>query len=121
VRSLAPDLAAIAELMRRIDGVGVAVFGRAHAADYRFAVRAFCPGHGIAEDPVTGSAAAALGFFLRESGEFESSESSFGISQGREIGRDGRIEVNIDAHTDRVEIGGQSVTCIDGALLLPGG
>ena len=120
VRELKPDLAAIAALAHRIAGIGIAVFGRAPGSEYALAVRAFCPGAGIAEDPVTGSVAAALGFVLAQSGELKSIGSSFAISQGREIGRDGRIEVNVDTASGRVEIGGQSVTCVDGTLVLPG-
>lgn len=120
VRELAPDLPAIGRLAERIDGIGLFVFGRAHGADHAFTVRAFCPGAGVPEDPVTGSAAAALGFLLRESGELGSVGSTFSISQGREIGRDGRIEVHVDAASGRVEIGGQSVTCVDGTLIIPG-
>jgi predicted PhzF superfamily epimerase YddE/YHI9 len=37
-------------------------------------------------------------------------------SQGRELGRDGYVDVRIDAATRRVWIGGAAVTCVDGTL-----
>jgi predicted PhzF superfamily epimerase YddE/YHI9 len=37
-------------------------------------------------------------------------------SQGRELGRDGYVNVRIDAATGRVWIGGAAVTCVDGVL-----
>ena len=55
VRSMAPDLAAIAALTIASEAVGLAVFGVAHAPDHDLAVRAYCPADGIPEDPVTGS------------------------------------------------------------------
>ena len=37
-------------------------------------------------------------------------------SQGRELGRDGYVNVRLDAGTRRVWIGGAAVTCVDGVL-----
>jgi predicted PhzF superfamily epimerase YddE/YHI9 len=37
-------------------------------------------------------------------------------SQGREVGRDGYVNVRIDATTRRVWIGGCAVTCVEGIL-----
>jgi PhzF family phenazine biosynthesis protein len=119
VRSLEPDMAAVATLCRETGAVGVSVFGRTLNADYALAVRAFCPADGIPEDPVTGSANAAIGAYLRESGGLEAIGSKYRVSQGREVGRDGYIDVRVDRDSGDVEIGGQSLTCIDGIMNLP--
>jgi PhzF family phenazine biosynthesis protein len=119
VRRLQPDMAAIAALCRQIGGVGISVFGRAPNADYALAVRAFCPADGIPEDPVTGSANAAIGAYLHASGGLDAIGSQYRVSQGRELGRDGYIDVRVDRASGDVEIGGQSVTCIDGIMNLP--
>jgi len=119
VRALDPDMRAVAALSARANVVGVTVFGRAHDADHALAVRAFCPGDGIPEDPVTGSANAAIGAYLLATGQLDGIGAEFRVSQGREIGRDGTIDVRVDVNSGDVEIGGQSVTCIDGTFLLP--
>jgi PhzF family phenazine biosynthesis protein len=119
VRSLEPDMAAVATLCRETGAVGVSVFGRTLNADYALAVRAFCPADGIPEDPVTGSANAAIGAYLRESGGLDAIGSKYRVSQGREVGRDGYIDVRVDRDSGDVEIGGQSLTCIDGIMNLP--
>jgi PhzF family phenazine biosynthesis protein len=119
VRSLDPDMAAVAALCREAGGVGISVFGRAHNADYALAVRAFCPADGIPEDPVTGSANAAIGAYLHASGGLDAIGAQYRVSQGRELGRDGFIDVRVDRDSGDVEIGGQSITCIDGIMNLP--
>jgi PhzF family phenazine biosynthesis protein len=117
VRSLTPDFAAVADLGAALRAVGISVFGRAAGGDYALAVRAFCPGYGIAEDPVTGSANAAIGAFLRATGGLDAIGARYRANQGREVGRDGFVEVRVDAGSGEVEIGGQSVTCMDGMMI----
>jgi PhzF family phenazine biosynthesis protein len=99
--------------------IGVAVFGRAKNADYALAVRAFAPADGVPEDPVTGSANAAIGAFLLAHGALKAVGANYRASQGREIGRDGYVDVRVEENTGEVWIGGQSVTCVDGVLALP--
>ena len=118
VRALRPDLARIAELTQaQRDVVGLCVFGRDHG-DADLAVRAFCPADGIPEDPVTGSANAAIAAFLREAGLLGAIGSRWRASQGREIGRDGIVEVVVDAASGTIGIGGRCVGCIDGTVTL---
>jgi PhzF family phenazine biosynthesis protein len=118
VRALAPDLDRIAALTRAHRTVGVAVFGRESGGDVALAVRAFCPADGIPEDPVTGSANAAIGAFLLDNGEFVEIGARYVASQGRELGRDGRVTVDVDAERGDVWIGGTSVTCVEGVVRL---
>jgi PhzF family phenazine biosynthesis protein len=117
VRALAPSMAAIAEITAHAgDAVGIAVFGREAAGDAAIAVRAFCPADGIPEDPVTGSANAAIGAYLRAAGSLASIGRRYRASQGREVGRDGFIDVDVDPDSGSVTIGGTSVTLIEGTL-----
>lgn len=117
VRGLRPDLAALAALTQTTGCVGVAVFGREPAGDAALAVRAFCPGDGIAEDPVTGSANAAIGALLHQRGELAAIGSRYRASQGREVGRDGFVDVQVEAD-GAVWIGGHCVACVEGVIAL---
>ncbi|RBI60556.1 phenazine biosynthesis protein, partial [Xanthomonas oryzae pv. oryzae] len=78
-------------------------------------VRAFCPGDGIPEDPVTGSANACIATRLRGKGRLPGSASRYVASQGREVGRDGRVHVEVDEHGE-VWIGGTTLQVIDGRI-----
>jgi PhzF family phenazine biosynthesis protein len=118
VRLLKPDLAAIDAASRRTGITGVTVFGRAAGGDYALVVRAFAPADGVPEDPVTGSANAAIGAYLLLTGQLDAIGANYRASQGREVGRNGFVDVRVDAATGEVEIGGQSVTCIEGTMLL---
>jgi PhzF family phenazine biosynthesis protein len=115
VRTMTPDLPRIADLTRATGAVGLTVFARSSAADCQIVVRAYCPADGIPEDPVTGSANAAIAAHLLHNAAIGSIGRRYVVSQGREVGRDGRIEVEIDAD-DEVWIGGQTQTVICGEL-----
>ena len=67
----------------------------------RVDARMFAPLSGVAEDPATGSAAAALGAFLNS---LRPAETRFTLSQGRHIGRPSEILAEVRA--DGVWIGG---------------
>jgi len=116
VRALQPDMATIAMLCERQGAVGVSVFGRESAGDVAMAVRAFCPADGMAEDPVTGSANAAIMAFLADRGDHDGYGLRYRASQGREVGRDGHVEVARDAATGAISIGGACVIGLRGEL-----
>lgn len=117
VRALQPDFARVAALTTRGgDAVGIAVFGREHGGDAAIAVRAFCPADGIAEDPVTGSANAAIAALLHSTGALGTIGYRYRASQGREVGRDGRVDIAVDQASGSIEIGGHCVSCIVGQL-----
>ncbi|MBK5266103.1 MAG: PhzF family phenazine biosynthesis protein [Acidimicrobiia bacterium] len=65
-------------------------------------LRFFAPGHGVFEDPATGSAAVALAAVRRRSG---APTGSLLISQGVEVGMPSEIILNWDA--DRTRVGGE--------------
>lgn len=115
VRSLQPLQTAIAELNRATLSVGLAVFAKADAGDYQLVVRAFCPADNIPEDPVTGSANAAIAALLHETGMLFEIGAHYIASQGRELGRDGMVQVQVDDEGE-VWIGGQTQTVISGSL-----
>lgn len=116
VRRMRPQLAGIAALCRSSDAVGLAVFAdAARGADYQRVLRAYCPADGIPEDPVTGSANAAAAAYLQDSGLLSPGD-RYVASQGREMDRDGRVDVSVEQ--DGVWIGGQSVTIVDGRIRL---
>jgi PhzF family phenazine biosynthesis protein len=116
VRTMVPDLAAIAALTTATGAVGLAVYGRARGSDHALAARAFCPADGIAEDPVTGSANAAIAAQLHAAGTLPGEGArGYVASQGRELGRDGRVQVQVDDDGE-VWIGGSVQPIIDGQL-----
>ena len=113
VRALSPDMSAIERLTSATGSVGVAFYSHADAPGYQMVVRAFCPASGIAEDPVTGSANAAIGSWLQQNDMLRARR--YVASQGREIGRDGQVYVEVD-NLRNVWIGGQTQTVVDGTL-----
>lgn len=115
VRAMRPDLPAIATLSVASDAVGLVVFGRADGPDHDLAVRAYCPADGIPEDPVTGSANASIAALLHHAGALPGAEGRYIASQGRELGRDGRVEVQVDSENE-VWIGGRVQAVIRGSV-----
>jgi PhzF family phenazine biosynthesis protein len=105
VRSLAPDLSALARLGTR----GVIVTARSDDARYDFVSRFFAPGSGIAEDPVTGSAHCGLGPFW---GSRLGKQELVGYQASS---RGGVVRVRLQG--DRAHLGGHAVTVLRGELL----
>ncbi|GAB3802509.1 PhzF family phenazine biosynthesis protein [Humibacter antri] len=107
VLALKPDFAVRGELK-----VGV-VAPYPDGSDIRFEVRAFVPGLGVPEDPVTGSLNAGLAMWLIESGR---APENYVASQGTVLGRSGRVHVR---HSDgRYWIGGRTRTVLEGVVWL---
>ncbi len=83
------------------------------SGDVDYEVRAFAPGDGVSEDPVTGSLNAGFATWLRASGEVPA---HYVAAQGTAMGRAGRVFVDDDG-TD-IWVGGASVTTITGVVHL---
>ena len=113
VRALAPDLETMARASVASGAVGVAVFARCRDRPFELVVRAFVPADGIPEDPVTGSANAAIAAWMNENDALPALR--YLSSQGREVGRDGIVECAVDPD-GAVWIGGQTQTVIKGAF-----
>ncbi|TLX21661.1 PhzF family phenazine biosynthesis protein [Thermomonas fusca] len=117
LRSLRPDFSGIAAWSNATASTGVAVFAFEDGDDHQLAVRAFCPGDAVnvPEDPVTGSANAAIGACLHRQGRLPGGGHAYVASQGRELGRDGRVAVRVDTDGE-VWIGGRVQQVIAGTL-----
>jgi PhzF family phenazine biosynthesis protein len=113
VRSFAPDLNEMAAATVATGTVGVAVFARCTERPYALVVRAFVPADGIPEDPVTGSANAAICGWLHANGALPARR--YLSSQGREVGRDGIVECAVDDDGE-VWIGGRTQTVVSGVM-----
>jgi PhzF family phenazine biosynthesis protein len=116
VRALAPDLTAIDRLTRPRGFTGVTVFAAPAQPDAPVVVRSFAPSAGVPEDPVCGTGNAAVGAYLGVTGRIVAIGNAFRSSQGREVGRDGTVDVTVADGGRTVEIAGTSVTVIDGDL-----
>src|SRR5262249_37090737 len=113
VAKLAPDLAALA----RATPAGVSCFA---GSGRRWKTRMFAPGHGIAEDPATGSAAGPLACHLVRHGLLEPGE-EIEITQGVELGRPSALFARAGGtreRIERVEVGGCAVTVARGEFRL---
>ncbi|HXJ32888.1 MAG TPA: PhzF family phenazine biosynthesis protein [Candidatus Eisenbacteria bacterium] len=117
VRALGPDLAEIDRLSRTIGASGITVFALG-ARGNPIAVRSFAPAAGVPEDPVCGSGNASVGAYLGVSGLVAETGERYRASQGRELGRDGIVDVAVAREGRTVEIGGTALTVVDGTLCL---
>lgn len=105
VRSLRPDLGAIAALGMR----GVIVTARSSSPSHDFVSRFFAPAAGVDEDPVTGSAHCALApYWAAKLGK----PTLLGYQASA---RGGTVECTVTG--DRVVLGGRAVTVLRGTLL----
>ncbi|HEY0335465.1 MAG TPA: PhzF family phenazine biosynthesis protein [Stenotrophomonas sp.] len=119
LRALAPDWDAIAALAEATGSMGV--FAYAFAApeqDWQVAVRAFVGNGRRFEDAASGAANAVLAAWLDERGALPAGRKRYQVSQGREIGFDARLALQIDDAGD-VWSGGQVQTVISGTLDWP--
>lgn len=111
VLTLRPDLAVMDDLKVGVVGLYDEA-GRAEVgADAE--VRAFVPGIGISEDPVTGSLNAGLALWLIPAGVLPE---RYVVSQGTVLQRAGRVHVE-RAGADSW-VGGDAVTCVTGTVRL---
>jgi len=113
VASLAPDLSALAAFP-----VGVNCFA---GSGLRWKTRMFAPGHGVAEDPATGSAAGPLAVHLARHGRIAFGD-EIEIAQGAEIGRPSTLYARAEGspeRIERVEVGGSAVVVARGEFRLP--
>lgn len=115
VRNYQPNSYAIAALARETGSLGLCIFARRQVPEMGLVVRAFPLGVGIAEDPASGAANAAIAAFLHETGRLDSLGRKYCVSQGREMGRDAVLSLEVD-DAGEVWVGGDCKTVIRGAL-----
>ncbi|HET7835077.1 MAG TPA: PhzF family phenazine biosynthesis protein [Variovorax sp.] len=131
VLTLKPDHRALRELGQKVGVAGLPssaaspvliarsnrearAFARTEEAPPDIEVRAFAAPVGIEEDPVTGSFNASLAQWLIADGHLPE---SYVAAQGQTLGRAGRVHIQRDAD-GQVWVGGDSVTCVDGSVML---
>lgn len=119
-----PDMDAIEALSERHDVAGIYAFtfDTLRAASTLHG-RAFAPGSGIPEDPVTGTASGACGAYLERFGALDSFAEDLQFEQGHFVDRPGlvRVQIGTDDTTGgtTVRVGGRAVTALDGSISVP--
>ena len=103
VLALTPDFSAIPDTKLGVVGA------HPHGSDHEYEVRAFVPGVGVAEDPVTGSLNASVAQWLMGSGLVPD---AYTATQGTAIGRAGVISITRDG--DTIWVGGPTTVCFTG-------
>lgn len=91
-------------------------------ADYDVQARMFAPGLGIAEDPATGSAVAALAGWLFDYLRPSDGIHRWTVAQGIEMGRPSLLTLDVDISEDAitaVRVGGYAVSVSRGILKIP--
>lgn len=112
LEQLRPDMAAMAAYYAPHRMTGVTLFA---VEGERVVVRSFAPADGIPEDPVCGSGNGAVAAYRLAAGQIVGGD-SYRASQGRQVGRDGWIDIRIEGAD--IHVGGQCVTCVEGNLQL---
>jgi PhzF family phenazine biosynthesis protein len=117
VLALDIDYDALAVVAAGVGAQGLAAYG-AHEADgpATFEVRCLMTGLGTGEDPVTGSANAAIAMLLAQ--QIRRPGSRYTVRQGTAMGRDGRVFIDYDDAAGTIWIGGGSLTVVDGTIQL---
>ncbi|WP_209370023.1 PhzF family phenazine biosynthesis protein [Brevibacterium renqingii] len=103
VLALEPDFSAIADTKLGVLGA------HPDGSEHEYEIRAFVPGVGVAEDPVTGSLNASVAQWLIGAGL---APTSYTATQGTALGRCG--VVSISAEEDEIWVGGATTVCFRG-------
>ena len=118
LRAARPDWAAIERLAHATDSMGLCVFARSGNPAYALAVRAWVGQTACFEDAASGAANATLAAWLAARDALPGEGGRYRISQGREVGFDATIELQVEEAGD-VWSGGQVQTVIEGWLDWP--
>ena len=92
---------------------------QAAEAGHDFHARMFAPGVGVAEDPATGSAAAAFAGYLALHGGYKDGAQALRIEQGCEMGRPSVMELTLEISGGKLTgaaIGGSAVVVSEGTI-----
>jgi PhzF family phenazine biosynthesis protein len=115
LREAEPDWDAVARLATDTGSMGVCVFARSDDPVYYLAVRAFVGAPARFEDAASGAANATLAAWLAERDSLPGDGGFYRVSQGREVGHDAIIELEVDAAGD-VWSGGRVCTVVRGSM-----
>ncbi len=119
LRNATPDWTAIGHLAESTDSMGLFVYARSDDPVYHYAVRAFVGAPAQFEDAASGAANATLAAWLAERNALPGADGSYRVSQGREVGHDAIIELQVDGDGE-VWSGGRAVAVVTGQLTWPG-
>lgn len=103
VLALEPDFSRLPDA--KVGAIGATPDESPHA----FEIRAFVPGVGVLEDPVTGSLNASTAQWLIGQGE---APERYTVAQGTRLGRAGEVEITSESGT--VWVGGATTVCFRG-------
>lgn len=115
LRAATPDWNAIARLAHDTDTMGLCVFARSDDPVYYLAVRAWVGAPAAFEDAASGAANATLAAWLASQDALPGSGGFYRVSQGREVGHDAIIELQVDGAGD-VWSGGRACTIVRGEI-----
>ena len=115
LRSAAPDWDAIGRLAHDTESMGLCVYARSNDPVYYLAVRAWVGAPAAFEDAASGAANATLAAWLTSQDALPGDTGFYRVSQGREVGHDAIIELQVDADGE-VWSGGRVVTVVEGHI-----
>jgi PhzF family phenazine biosynthesis protein len=115
-----PDPAAVEAVADGAGAVGIYPFTfDTLSTEATLHARAFAPGAGVPEDPVTGTAAGCCGAYLREFDAFDGDfPDEIRIEQGQFLDRGGLVRVTVGPD-DGIRVGGRAATALDGTITVP--
>jgi len=114
VAPLEPEAAGLRALIDANRTSGLTVY--AETGPGEIAVRTFFFTDRMAEDPICGSGNAAVAVHRLRTGAIRNGD-AYLARQGQQIGRDGKVQVRIEAGD--IHVGGPCVTCIRGDIEVP--
>ena len=115
LRAAQPDWIAVSSLARATDSMGLCAYARTPGQPYDLAVRAFVGAPAAFEDAASGAANATLAAWLKSRDALPGRDGRYRVSQGREVGHDALLELQVDADGE-VWSGGQVQTVVNGEI-----
>jgi len=115
LRAATPPWEAIGKLAQETESMGMCVFARSDNPVYFLAVRAWVGAPAQFEDAASGAANATLAAWLASQNALPGSDGRYRISQGREVGYDAIIELQVDGEGE-VWSGGRICNVVTGRI-----
>jgi PhzF family phenazine biosynthesis protein len=115
LRSATPPWEAIGKLAQETESMGMCVFARSDDPVYFLAVRAWVGAPAQFEDAASGAANATLAAWLASQNALPGNDGRYRISQGREVGYDAIIELQVDDEGE-VWSGGRICNVVRGTI-----
>ena len=115
LQAMKPDMEAITEITRRYNAVSFHVFAFGNDG-YTAHVRDFGPLYGVPEESATGTANAALTYYLQQNGCL-GQEAECAFLQGEAMGRPSGVATRIEA-AGNIFVGGTAAVVAEGHLLV---